>query len=74
MKDIETSDIVLAAMLKVKGYKLDNISKNGSRGTFLFSNVDPRIMTEYDLGQASVEPVGFNNAIKSLTTAVRRIL
>lgn len=72
-RSIETSDIVLAATLKVLGHKLDKIEKQGNRGIFCFSDVDDATLTEFDLGHARVEPVAFNNAIKALTTATRRI-
>lgn len=72
-RNIETSDIVLAATLKVMGQKLDKIEKQGNRGIFCFSDVEDSLLTEFDLGHASVEPVAFNNAIKALTTATRRI-
>lgn len=70
----ETSDIVLAATLKVKGYKLDKIEKHGNRGVFCFSDVDAETLTDFDLGKTLVEPNTFNNAIKALTTATRRII
>lgn len=72
-KNIETSDIVLAATLKVNGQKLDRIEKQGNRGIFCFSDVDEALLNEFDLGKSLVEPVSFNNAIKALTTATRRI-
>lgn len=73
-RHIETSDIVLAASLKVKGYKLDRIEKQGNRGVFCFADVEESALTEFDLGKALVEPISFNNAIKALTTATRRII
>lgn len=73
-RHIETSDIVLAASLKVKGLKLDRIEKKGNLGIFCFSDVDEEILSEFDLGKCLVEPVSFNNAIKALTTATRRII
>ncbi len=72
-RNIETSDIVLAATLKVYGYKLDRIEKQGNRGIFCFSEVDEALLSDFDLGKSQVEPVAFNNSIKALTTAVRRI-
>lgn len=72
--NIETTDIVLAATLKLCGYKLDRIEKDGKRGIFCFSNVDSSVVDKFNLGQAEVEPVSFNNAIKALTTAVKRVL
>lgn len=74
MRHIETSDIVLAATLRVKGYKLDRIEKQGSRGIFCFADVDESVLLEFDLGKCAVEPISFNNAIKALTTATRRIV
>lgn len=69
-----TQDIVLAATLKVYGFKLDRIEKTGNKGTFVFSNVDSQTIIDFDTGNTKVEPVAFNNAIKALTTATRRQL
>lgn len=74
MRDIETSDMVLAATLKIKGFKLDRIEKQGNRGLFCFSNVTSEVLRDFDLGRSQVEPIAFNNAIKALTTATRRII
>lgn len=71
---VETSDIVLAATLKVKGFRLDRIEKDGKRGIFCFADVDDSALSEFNLGQALVEPVSLNNAVKALTTATKRIL
>jgi hypothetical protein len=72
MNRFETTDIVLAAYLKTEGYKLIEILKNGNKGTFVYGEVDEKIINEYDLGQASVEPKALNYEIKALTTAARR--
>lgn len=69
----KTSDIVLAAFLKLSGCQMSGIEKQGQKGTFVFDQVADHLITTYDLGKASVEPVAFNNAIKSLTTSVRRM-
>lgn len=71
---IDTSDIVLAAFLKVKGYRLEKIEKQGNRGIFCFPEVDEELLEEFDLGKGMIEPVAFNNSIKALTTATRRML
>lgn len=73
-KTIETQDIVLAATLKVMGFRLETIQKIGNKGIFFFSEVDENIVNDYDLGNLKVEPVSFNSAIKALTTASRRVL
>ena len=73
-KTLETQDIVLAATLKVLGYRLDHIEKVGNKGIFFFTAVDETVVNDYDLGNLKVEPVSFNSAIKALTTASRRTL
>ncbi len=73
-QNIETQDIVLAASLKVLGYKLHTIEKVGNKGIFFFESVSDEDITDYDLGNLLVEPVAFNSAIKALTTASRRIV
>jgi len=72
MNHFETTDIVLAAYLKTKNYKLIEILKNGNKGTFIYAGVDESTINQYDLGQASVEPKALNYEIKALTTAARR--
>lgn len=74
MKEYSTTDIVLAAALKVHGYELNRIERSGSKGVFVFDNVEDLFINEYDLGKILVEPTQFNNAIKQLTTSVRRML
>lgn len=71
--EYRTTDIVLAACLRVHGFSMIQIEVNGSRGTFVFENVSDEILLDYDLSKAYVEPVAFNNAIKQLTTSVRRM-
>lgn len=75
MSDMEfhTTDIVLAATLKVHNYSMTSIEKHGNKGTFIFVQVDDDFIAQFDLGNVRVEPVMFNNAIKQLTTSVRRI-
>ena len=69
----KTTDIILAACLRLNDYDMVMIEKDGNKGTFVFADVDADFITEYDLGKVSVEPVAFNNAIKQLTTSVRRM-
>lgn len=69
----KTDDIVLAATLKCNGITLVTIEKRGNKGTFIFDNVPAIMVTNYDLGKLTVEPITFNTNIKALTTAVRRM-
>ena len=69
----KTTDIILAACLRLNDYDMVMIEKEGNKGTFVFTNVDLDFVTDYDLGKVRVEPVAFNNTIKQLTTSVRRM-
>lgn len=70
---IETSDICLAASLRVYGYILQEILKEERRGIFVFVEVDDDIVSKYNLGQLLVEPNAFHAAVKFLTMAVKRV-
>lgn len=72
MRAIETTDIVFAAYLKVKGCELDSIKRVGNKGTFFFTDVEDSLVQDYNLSKALVNPIDFNSAIRQLTTAVRR--
>lgn len=69
---METCDIVLAATLKVCGFKLWEIKVVDRKGTFIFGVVPSDFLDEYNTGNCLVEPVALNYAIKTLTTSVRR--
>lgn len=71
--EYKTTDITLAAFLRLSGCQMTGIEKQGQKGTFVFIEVDDQLIIDYDLGKALVEPVAFNNAIKQLTTSVRRM-
>ena len=74
MSEYKTSDIVLAASLKVHGFELETIEINGTKGVFVFNDVTDEFLKEYDLGRVKVEPIAFNGTIRQLTTSVRRML
>lgn len=77
MNEYRTSDVVLAAALRVHGVKLERIEKDPQslrRGVFIFSNVTEEILLEFDAGDMRVEPSAFNQQIRVLTTAVKRLL
>lgn len=73
MEEYKTTDIVLAACLRLEGNEMTRIELNGSKGTFCFAGVDDEYVVDYDLGKCRVEPTAFNNMIKQLTTSVRRM-
>lgn len=73
MTTYRTTDIILAACLRLNQYNMTEIELHGNKGTFVFENVDDSFIRQYDFGNCLVEPVGFNNMIKQLTTSVRRM-
>ncbi len=73
MSEYRTTDIILAACLRLEGFQMESIEIAGNKGTFVFEDVDQNFINSYDLGQTRVEPVTFNNMIKQLTTSVRRM-
>lgn len=73
MESFKTTDIILAAVLRINGVEIIDIEIMGTKGTFVFCNVDEDFLVQYDLGKVLVEPVTFNNMVKQLTTSVRRL-
>lgn len=73
MEKYETNDILLAATLIYSGWDLEDMFVNGTKGTFVFYDVDDEIISQYNLGKCRVEPIEYNNKIKQLTTSVRRM-
>lgn len=73
MKEFRTSDIILAATLRLQQVTMERIEVSGSKGTFVFDGVDQQFVDDFDLGKVQVEPVSFHNMIKQLTTSVRRM-
>lgn len=73
--EYRTTDIILAACLRLYNHEMVRIEINGSKGTFVFEDADGMqiLIDDYDLGKVRVEPVSFNNMIKQLTTSVRRM-
>lgn len=70
----KTSDIVLAASLKSLGNTLSSVELQGSKGIFIFEDVEQKFLDQFDLGQVRIEPIMFHSAVKQLTTIVRRKL
>lgn len=67
-----TFDIVLAAYLKAAGYKLADIVRQGNRGNFIFTDIPAKVIQDFDLGAARIEPRALSAEIRALTTAARR--
>lgn len=72
--EYSTSDIVLAAALKLGNHSLDRVMiHEGRRGVFVFRNVDDVLVDKIMVGGYMVEPFNFHNEIKHLTTVVAQL-
>ena len=72
-----TSDIVLAAALRMQGATLERISittlpSGAKRGVFHFADVDDADLIAFDSGKFMVEPVTFNSEVRALNAAIKR--
>lgn len=68
----KTSDIVLAATLRVKGFPLSSVEVVGTRGVFVFTGVDGTTLDRFNMGEMVVEPNVYHQAVKQLTALARR--
>lgn len=72
MLNYKTTDIVLAACLKLEAHYLECIEVEGRRGTFVFKNVSADFLNEFNCGQVRVDPVAFHGMLRQLSTSVNR--
>ncbi len=72
IEEYKTTDIMLAAVLKLHNFSLDKIVIMGSKGVFYFKDVVQKVEEDFYNGKLAVEPISYHNNIKFLTTAVRR--
>lgn len=72
MNEISLRDFYAAAFLIAKGHKLKSHSQFRGVTTFIFEDNDElkKILNEYYTMQASVEPLTYGNAIRTLKTVV----
>jgi hypothetical protein len=69
-----TTDIVLAASLKMYGCKLDRIHlQDGRRGVFFFRDVEDEFIDMFNTGKVTVEPTAFHSEVRILTGSVNRM-
>jgi hypothetical protein len=67
-----TTDIVLAACLKLEGFQLERIECRGKQGTFVFADVDPKVIDAFNCGRMVVEPTQFHGMVRQLSASVVR--
>lgn len=71
-RNIETSDLTLAAFLKLNGFKLDYIEKRGKQSYFCFVDVLNQKLEEFNAGKSLVEPMAYDEAFKALAASIKR--
>lgn len=67
-----TTDIVLAACLKMLGFEMESIEVEGRRGTFVFANIPESTIMEFNCGKIRVDPVSFHGMLRQLSTSDNR--
>jgi len=70
----ETTDLTLAAALRMFDVQLDRIVLTDSKyGGFFFKDVPIKLLEEYDLQHMKVEPFAFHRMIVALSSAVKKL-
>ena len=66
-----TSDLYLAAFLKLKGYKM-SVEKNRNKVSFIFGvdNLLNDLIVDYLNGEGNCEPLLYANSIKNLKNLI----
>lgn len=68
-----TTDIALAAFLYCSGAQLSGIDRqNPRRCIFMFDSPDSKLISEWQEGKASVNPLAFHNAYQHLKAEIFR--
>jgi len=73
--DYRTSDLALAAYLKVREHSIKAIERDGNgKGTFVFEDTPqrPRHTLEFYDRRATVEPMAYLDQIKSLKAMLKQ--
>jgi len=76
MKTFETHDLYLAAALKIHGFKIVDIKKNGNgRGIFVFEDQPGRsgFVRDYFSGELTGSLKGFSNAWADLKSLISQM-
>jgi len=70
----QTSDLTLAAYLLIQGYAVADITHEDGKGCFHFRDQPQRQETvlEFYNRQTTVEPIAFQDHIKSLKAMIRK--
>ncbi len=76
-KDFQTTDLVLAAVLRLNDNELSYIELSGkdrSRGIFHFADVDSEMLDNFNQGNVRVEPSEYHAMARRLTDSIRRLV
>lgn len=75
IKVFRTSDMPLVAYLRCKGFCILELKKvTQFKVEFSFENVDRDMVTEFNSGNASVEPIQFAGMMRHLNQSAKRVL
>lgn len=75
--DFQTTDLVLAAVLRLNDNEMSHIELTGkgrTRGIFHFKEVDSEFLMDFEHGNVRVEPSEFHSMTRRLTDSIRRMV
>jgi len=75
--DFQTTDLVLAATLRLNDNEMTHIELSGAqrtRGIFHFKDVDSEFLDAFRDGAVRVEPAEYHFMTRRLTDAIRRMV
>lgn len=76
IEEYTTTDIVMAACLRLQGAYVDSIrlvGKNHNQGLFVFMAINQSSIDDIQSGKVRVDPYGFQMQIKQLTKMVKDV-
>ena len=68
-----TTDLPLAAFLKMNGYKLSEVKSKGIKGEFVFDNVPRQLLNDYNADTCTVEPKMFSSVMRQMVQSAKRV-
>ena len=72
LNEFKTSDVSLAAYLKMQSFTIIDVEVVRTKGFFKFDKIEREEVTKFNNGTATVEPGEFSAVMRQLIQTVRR--
>ena len=73
ISEFNTTDLPLAAFLRINGYKLIEVRSKGQKGEFVFKDVPRQLLNDYNADNCVVEPKLFSSVMRQMVQSAKRI-